>query len=596
MLAGLFAIFVFIPANIYLELMTGQKISTSIFTMLLFVEMARLFGRKITRQEAFIISFLAGLGAFAPLDMVYRVYFRNADVVRAFGFSDLIPDWYVPPSSTGIQITRTFFHPAWYVPFALYLLRYVLALILSISIGLLLKSLYIDVQKLPFPLQQVHAQQIITISEGERSAVNLLFTAGLFGFIWGFIVYALPNVVKAYTGRYIRFVPIPWYDFATLIEHNLPGAMFGVATDLSPIISAFVLSDKMILSMIVGSYAVWVFGNYLIVKYNLALQPWWLPGMSSEFIYSRSTMYFWAVPLIGFSLAVGLMPVLSRPKRFLKSLSSISLMGSARVKYYILLGILVPTLLGILVYATLTDFPLYIAAPLFIFAPLVLSMVNSQMVGETGKSIDVDVPMNLIYYASGYPGVEVWFAPTLINVEGTGWLKNFKVAELTDTPIWDLIKARIMLIPVMMIAGFLFVQLFWSLAPIPSGVYPGAQIFWRVRAINKCIWIKGREVGLFNPYWLLASFVIGVAVYFIASMINVPAIGLAAGAHTTPHFATSLLIGLLLKMALRKYKGEIWWNKNRRLLAAGLGVGLSIAVTISVAVSLIITSIWTLPV
>jgi len=57
-----------------------------------------------------------------------------------------------------------------------------------------------------------------------------------------------------------------------------------------------------------------------------------------------------------------------------------------------------------------------------------------------------------------------------------------------------------------------------------------------------------------------------------------------------------LLVGLLIKMALMKSKGEKWWKKYHMILAAGLGIGTSIAVAISVAISLIVTSIWVLPI
>jgi len=600
LLAGLFSIFVFIPANIYLRLMTGQRIEVSMFAMLLFVEMGRLLGKRISRQEAYMISFLAGMGAFAPLDMVYRVYFRNSDVVKGFGFAEEIPTWWVPPPESNVHIARTFFHQDWLVPFALSLLNYpVLVVALAISIAFLLKDLYIDVQKLPFPLQQVTAQQIVTISEGEESALNLLFTVSIFGFIWSFVVYALPNVIRSYTGRLIQFVPIPWYDLTGEIEQFFPGAMFGVLTDLSPVVMAFVLSKNMIISMIIGSFAVWFFGNSLLVKYDLSLQPWWLPGLSSEFIYSRSTLYFWAVPLIGFSLAAGLMPVFRYPRRFYRALASVSPAGvkGSHIRRLILLGITSSTCGGIVIYHLLTDFPLYIAAPLFVITPLIMTMVNSQMLGETGVNIDVNVPLNLIYYASGYSGVEVWFAPTLINVEGTWWLTNFKVAQLTGTSIRDLLKARFLLLPLMFLVGYLFVQLYWYLAPIPSGIYPGARIFWRVEAINLAIWIRGREAGLFNPIWLVASFLAGAAIYFITDVTGfLSAVGLAAGTQITPHFATTLMMGFLVRTAISRYKGEEWWRKNYRILAAGLAIGTSFAISVSVAISLIVTSIWILPI
>lgn len=109
-----------------------------------------------------MISWLASMGTFVPLDMVYRVYFRNSPIVKGFGFSEQIPTWWVPPPETGVQIMRTFFHPSWFTPFALYIAFFILSYILGLALGLLLRELYITVEKLPFPLQQVHAQQIIT--------------------------------------------------------------------------------------------------------------------------------------------------------------------------------------------------------------------------------------------------------------------------------------------------------------------------------------------------------------------------------------------------------------------------------------------------
>lgn len=609
LLAGLFAIFVFVPGNIYLNLMTGQRIEVSIFAMILFVEMGSMLGRKIARQEAYMISFLAAMGSWVPLDMVYRVYFRNSDIARSFGFADQIPTWWVPPPETQVQVTRTFFDPSWVVPFVIEHLHYpVLVVTLAISVGLLLKELYITEQNLPFPMEQVTAEQVITISEGEKSSADLLFAASVFGIGWGFLVYALPTVVQSYTGRIVRYIPIPYYDFTPQIERFLPGAMFGLVTDLTPIIMAFVLGRSVILSMVAGSLAVWVFGNTLLVRYNLAFdadptlagyQPWWVPGMDSAFIYARSTQFFWAVPLMGFVFAAGLMPVFRYPRRFYRALTSASATGirQSRLKWIIVLGIVLPLIGSITMFAVLTDFPLYLAAPFFILGPIVMSMVNTQIVGETGVNIDVNVPERLIYYGSGYPGVDVWFARTMINVEGTFWVRNFKVAQLTDTPISDQIIGRTILHPIRLVVGYLFVLLFWQMAPIPSGLYPGATIFWRQQAITQAVWIGGRQVGLFSPYLLVGGLAAGAISWLVASTTGLfSVIGVAAGTQMLPHSAMLLLVGLFVKLAIIRRKGQPWWNRNGRLLAAGLAVGVSISVALAVAVSLIMNSIWILPI
>jgi len=142
------------------------------------------------------------------------------------------------------------------------------------------------------------------------------------------------------------------------------------------------------------------------------------------------------------------------------------------------------------------------------------------------------------------------------------------------------------------------VELFWRIAPIPSGRYPGAVIFWDIDATMRSLWIKGRELpGLFTVDRILYAFVIATALYMVLDFLHSPItlVALGAGISTITPYAVTYLIGAIIAKILSWRTGKEWWNKHKMLIAAGLLIGEGLAVTLSVAVALIINSIWTLP-
>jgi len=226
--------------------------------------------------------------------------------------------------------------------------------------------------------------------------------------------------------------------------------------------------------------------------------------------------------------------------------------------------------------------------------------VGGRMIGETGIgfSTQAGTMSNLLYLASGYPGVDVWFVPNISGVTGDGWMANFKVAELASTKVSSYIKMFLAAFPIAVVVGFAFVQVFWSLAPIPSGRYPGAAIFWPISAITSALWIKGVGLGLFNPMWLLGGFVVGSAIYLAFSFIPaipISFIAVAAGTGTLTPFAVTYLIGTAIAMTLRRFTGAKWWDEHKTLLSAGMMMGEGIAVSLSICVVLVINSIWVSP-
>jgi len=626
-LALLYAIFVFVPSNIYLRLMTNQSVAVAWFVTLIWVELSKIAGKPLTKQEALIILIMSGsIMFFTPMNLVMRDYFVNSDIFKLFGLADEVPTWWAPSLSSGVHLRRTFFDAAWIAPIGVQSLYWAMMTLFSLGLGLMAREFFIEVEDLPFPVQTYQAQGVMAVTAGEeeKHRVDLLFVFGLVGFIWGFLLYALPFVIEAYTGQRMTFIPIPYVDMTVGmqgIEQFLPGAMFGVATDISFIALAFVLPLSTLVCIIVGSFVVWFFGNWIIVSNWLdwfpnmdidlelpGVQSWWTPGMNLQLIYQRSYLYFWVVPLIGFMLAAGLAPVFYHYKMFGRAIRSMirpvskerkrlpeTYPFTTRILPLIALGTVAP----VVFFTVLApDFPLLVVVAMQAFFPLAITLVNCRMLGETGIA-GAEIPTNVIIYATGYSGVNAWFANEGFSTPwGESWLGQFKMAQLTEVRASSVIKAFLITAPIAALVGYLYMQLFWSLGPIPSGMYPGASIFWPVSATNFAVWIKGTYVGLFNPTWLVIAFVVGVVVYAVTQVAALPisVIAIAAGAATIVPFAVTYAIGIVIVMIIRHFVGIEWWNRNKNICSVGLVMGESIAITIAISISLVIHSIWLLPI
>jgi len=630
-LAILYAIVVFIPALIYLRLMTGTGgIPVAWFTLLLWVELAKLSGRKVTRQEACMILILTGAEMVIPLGHIYNAWYRESPVAHLFHIAPYVPNWVAPPPEAKILELRTFFHPAWYWdsvnnmpgPITLSIITTIIWSLLYFGLALWAREIFMEAERLPFPLEQMSAITITTLTGEKRKPLYFLAIAAVVGFAWGFIVYAFPFVMEVVTGRRITIIPVPWYDFSPYIETVMPGAIFGLATDIGPISSGFIFPFPMILGIFIGSYAVWFFGNWILNSnwevWGLpdtnpdvpGVQSWWEPGMNIHMMWQRSILYFWMSILVGAALAVGLAPIIRRPKVVSRALTMMLKPRAAEKRYtdpisftkVTLPMIIVGIVGGVCLFIYLV--PDFVAVapwmiPVMIVMPFITTLIGGRMRGETGVVYTPQGTIEyLLYYASGYPGVDIWFAPNIMTAAGHERLQWFKIAEITETKTSSLIKAYWLLLPLAIIVGYLYVQLFWWLAPIPSGRYPGAAIFWDINATMRSLWIKGRELpGLLALDRMALMLVIGIALYMALDCLHSPIsfIAIGAGMSSIPPSVTTWLIGGIIAQIVKRRMGEEWWDEYKMVLAGGLVVGEGLAVTLAVSVSLIIASMWTLP-
>jgi len=617
-LAALYATVIFIPAIIYLQLVTGQSgFPVAWFMLLLWVKLSELYGKRLTKQEAYLIYMLAGI-EFLPLSLVYRAWFRDAPIVKTFGLTYELPGWYFPPPQSSIYEIRTLFHPDWLIPISLMLTWLIIHTILSISLGFLVRELYVEVENLPFPMEQVNAVAIVSLTSGEHRPARILSIFAIFGFSWGALLYALPFIIQAWTGQTFQVLPIPWVDMNRGVERFFPGACFGIATDLIPYTTGLVIPFPVAVSQFLGSLAIYFFGNWMTVAYRLGpdtditqagYQSWWIPGMNISVAAQRSIMYFWAPITIGLALAAGIAPLLHHPHSIFRAVSrltspfaSVEERRSDPVsKIVIVLPLILSLVGGVVIFAVLVpDFLINNLwfIPFMVGMPFLSTLISGRMRGEAGISASLHVGEleNILFILSGYSKADVWFAPNPMTYQGAGWLNNLKIAQLTETSAMSMVKAYLLLLPFTVVIGFIYVELLWRAAPIPSVMYPGAEINWPIQATYTCLWIRGQQAGLFNLLWIFYSIAVGTGAYFALMFAKLPScyIGFAAGAGQLPPFAIAIFIGgVLSKIAAYKLGGD--WRSVSRLIAAGLAMGESIAITISVAIYLILNSIWVLP-
>ncbi|MEM2273656.1 MAG: hypothetical protein QXX56_05545, partial [Candidatus Bathyarchaeia archaeon] len=581
-------------------------IPISWFTLILFVELGRFLGYRITKQEATMIFFLSSAELFIPLGMIYRGYFKTSDIAALFGITDEIPTWYAPDPATKVYELRTFFHPAWSTPFLIYFSELVAVSLAVWGLGFFARRLFIIEENLPFPLQQVSARALITLTEERKKEdISLLFLTATLSFIYGFMAFAFPFILQAYANIRVTIIPLPWIDLTQSVQHLFPGALLGISTDLGAIAGAFVLPIPTIVGIMIGSFAVYFIGNWLSVAYNLAIEPWWYPGMSTQMALQRSILYFWGAPLMGFGMAGGVVPALMR--LFLRRKKEPSAKKARFWDPTLLKMFLIPLAgvwaLSILWYKLLTpDFPISILLPFVIIIPIILVLIDGRMLGETGLTFaggQTGNLMRLLYWSSGYQKADIWFVPTPWRAGAAGVLAQLKVCDLTETDIFSFFKMWWIFLPVGIIVGFLFTQLFWWMAPIPSGRYPATEIFWPMSAVNECLWIRGLQRGLFLPEWLFGAFTVGaiLAAAFELSGASkvIPFISFVAGTGTVTPYAVTYGIGLAIRLILCKLLGTKWFEERKQMFSAGIMMGYSIAAIVGIAITLIINSIWVLP-
>jgi len=592
------------PAVLWLALVTGLGPVGINFAATLFVtELALLAGSPLSKQETFIVylfSFLtlvpAGVTAFGEavfLNLIYNQYFA---VNALYGFN--IPPWFCPVSSETVYM-RSFLHPDWTIPALFMVIFTLLFKIADISMALLCREIFIKQEKLPFPLAEVDAQACLTLGEREEDKMRVFSLSALIVFAYALIAYGTPMLSHAIFGVATTPIPIPWFDFNYNLEPILPGASFGIATDPMTFVFGFILPLSVIVSMFASSFAIFFIGNYLMKEWGLWAQ--WLPGMNVGDSYTQSILHVWAPAIIGVSVSAALIPLLARPQILIRAFKSIVKIELKAVEpgevppFVFLIGYLASTAAtAFLFHLLVPDFPWIIIVFITIIWPLILSLYTSRGRGETGLSLEVPYIREGLTLLSGYRGIDVWLVPLrgFPSASGGAHVQWLKVSEMLGVKVTDYIKGYFIALAIALVMNFIYTSIIWSMAPIPSYVFPAAQIYWPLSASFFKLWISG-GVSLINPPLIFGGAVIIGLLYAFSQLLHVPisVIGVAGGMTTPIPTATTLLIGGLVgRFVFQRVMGRDWWQKYRAVIVAGAGTGIGVGMGLVGGLAIVLRS------
>jgi hypothetical protein len=231
------------------------------------------------------------------------------------------------------------------------------------------------------------------------------------------------------------------------------------------------------------------------------------------------------------------------------------------------------------------------------------TLIDTYSIGITGLSLTPPgtvLPIIKYSYIS-VSGIstyyDVWFIDPVVGTGGSGWTSSFKIVDRVDCDIMSFLKAFLIILPIVFITGFFYVQTFWSIAPMPSIMFRYTSIFWPIQAVNTSLWITGKMFQAFDPLWIVGAFVLTLAAGAIIEVIHLPIsiIAIAAGLSTAIPTAVTILIGGIVGKIIRLRFGMEWWRDNNLILSAGVAIGTSVMLTALTVISMMARSLWVMP-
>ena len=506
-----FVAFIMIPGNMYLSLMVGGSLGAAAewVTIILFAEITKRSFTSLTRQEVYVLYYVAaGLiaaetGAFEGL--LWNQYLRQSPPAQQFGIANLIPDWWAPPLESPALLQRTFLHTDWIIPIGLLLAQFVISRVSWFTMAYVLFRLNSDYERLPFPFAPVAAQGATALAEttqGVESWRWRAFSAGaMIGMVFGTLYVAIPAISGSLLTKPIQLIPIPFVDFTQVTGNFIPATPLGFTAHLGPIFAGLVMPFWGVMGTFLGVVAHSVANPIL---YDLGYLEIWQPGMGAIETFFVNSVDFWMSFGIGTTIAIALIGIWQvfqgvRTARAARASGGESRQwavpeGRGDFPLWIALSLYSLTAAGLIVIAWIFLPAFHQFIWFFLFFGFVLtplqSFVNARLVGMVGQTIEIPYVREATIIFSGYQGVDIWFMPFPLGNYGAQTQK-FREIELTGTKFTSIIKAEIVMVPIVLFATFLYSSYIWKLAPIPSASYPYAQVMWRLRALQTCIWFTG---------------------------------------------------------------------------------------------------------
>jgi len=641
----LFVAFIMLPGALYLGLVSGTELggASEWVTIVLFAEVARRSFMPLKRQEIFVLFYVAsaltnlngtiGLSGGPFGDLIWNGYLHMAPqstgtpvVIHGLHttISRAIPTWVVPPESSSVWVDRTFFHRDWLWPIGLLLIGQVLGRINWITGGYALFRLTSDVERLPFPLAPVAAAGATALSEAgsrEESWRWRVFSIGaMIGLIFGFFYLGIPIYTGAILPQPLMLIKLPFIDLTPNTEGILPGAATTLIGDLGGILTGFVLPYSLVLGGFIAAVSSQLVVNPILQ--HRGFLPTWHPGASAVFAKMATDLDVWMSVNIGLQIAVAIIGIgmaLSILVQYLRNrgagASGVGARGLAPPPgrgdfpwQWAVIGFFAVQLVYVLMgHSLVKGFPVWFLVFFGMIYSPVMSYVSARMYGLTGRGVALPYLHQATLIKSGYRGIDVWFMPIPMN--DVGWAaQRFREVELTGTKFTSIVKAEIWMLPVLLVASFIFWAFFWHTSAIPSSQFPYANMFWPLQVTYRVLWMSATVEGggavkqflsAIRASVIIPSAVGGLLLYGVVIATRMPVLffyGMIGGIGQMMHGAVSNMIGAALgRYYFAKRFGLEEWHRYAPVLLAGFSCGMGLIAMVAIALGLITKSVNFLP-
>jgi len=617
---AIFIGFLMMPGSMYLQLVIGQGIGPAArwVTIILFAEIAKRSYTELKQQEIFLLYYMAGAALASPFSgLLWQQYLVQSDAARMLGLTEFIPAWVAPQPGSDSLLERTFFHRDWLIPILLLVGAQIIQRIDHFGLGYALYRITSDVEKLPFPMAPVGALGTMALAESteEKKASwkwRVFSIGGVIGLAFGAVYVLLPAVSGLIFTEPIRLIPIPWVELTPYTEKILPAVATGIQFDLGLFFIGMVLPFWAVIGGLIGIIITFV-ANPVLYEHGILHR--WHPGMETVETVFANNFDFYMSFSIGLGLGIGIIGIYYVVKSFrgehAKTRESWNKLfeppeGRGDINFWVSIAIYVFSTLAYVGMSLLLvpNFPwIFFLLYGFIYTP-VISYITARMEGIAGQFVSLPLVREASFIAGakffGYQGIEIWYAPIPIHNYGEATV-HFREIELTGTSIRGIIKAELVVFPVVMIASLLFSQFIWQLAPIPSSNYPYAQELWHLQALNTLLMqtstLEGNSLffqALSGPV-VMSGISLGLIIYAILNTLGLPVLlvyGVVRGiGQSTPHGFILEVAGALIGRYFFQKKYGTMWRQYAPVLLAGFSCGMGLTGMFAMGCTLILKSL-----